>query len=564
MQKNNISKYFSHIILVLASIFIVFPLFNRELSVVNEYRIHIIRIESILEVLKDGVFPPLISPKFMNGFGYALNVFYGPLTTYLPMIFSVSGRIAEGLKYFTFVTVLCSAYSMYFFVKKVTKSEIASVISGILYIASPYKLTNIYSRNAVGEYTGLIFLPILFNGLYELLEGNKNKNYYILIGVLGLILSHTITTIYAFLYMGIYLLFKYKKIFKRTVIVLLLKNISLAILISMFYIIPLLNYKYSSTYSIYVPEMMGTTGEHVSKNSLKFSDFFENETILKDIGEDSYPTFAIGILAFSGLLLSVLCYKKVDEKYKKEYIYFLILGIISAVFCTNLIPWKNMPGVLTVIQFAWRNLGFLVFFISFICGINIKILSENYTRYIFLIFIILQLGIASLYTTKYIMKRDNQDLKYEENLKQTKLSVFSVNREYMPYKAALRIDYITNRSPGLEVLSGKISIKTEEKDKLNYLADIELIESAEIELPYLFYPNYEVKLNGTKLDIFESENGFVKVKLNESGKLESKYYINKLQLSGYIISVLGIILSIIFISNNIRKEKFLLDGGKNG
>lgn len=46
----------------------------------------------------------------------------------------------------------------------------------------------------------LYLSPIFFNGLYEIVErNNKKKNYLVIFGAIGLILSHTITTIYAFI-----------------------------------------------------------------------------------------------------------------------------------------------------------------------------------------------------------------------------------------------------------------------------------------------------------------------------------------------------------------------------
>lgn len=51
---------------------------------------------------------------------------------------------------------------MYLFVKKITNNKIASLIAAVLYIAAPYKLTNLYSRNAMGEYIAFIFITYIF------------------------------------------------------------------------------------------------------------------------------------------------------------------------------------------------------------------------------------------------------------------------------------------------------------------------------------------------------------------------------------------------------------------
>ena len=91
-MKEKFKKYLPYIIIIAVSIIICIPLFSMNLSDYNEYRIHIGRVASIKQVITDDNIQPLISYKHMNGFGYALNVFYGPITTYIPIIISLYRR----------------------------------------------------------------------------------------------------------------------------------------------------------------------------------------------------------------------------------------------------------------------------------------------------------------------------------------------------------------------------------------------------------------------------------------------------------------------------------------
>ena len=76
----------------------------------------------------------------------------------------------------------------------------------------PYKLEDLYTRYAIGEFTAFVFMPIIFQGLYNLLNGDKKRHYYIAIGATGLLLTHTISTEYTAIFCLIY---KLKSILKK-------------------------------------------------------------------------------------------------------------------------------------------------------------------------------------------------------------------------------------------------------------------------------------------------------------------------------------------------------------
>ena len=115
MKKIDFKKYIPHLIILLASILISIPIFKMSLSSTNEFRIHIGRIVAISKLIKNNIFPALISNNNMNGFGYALNIFYGPITTYIPMLLSYKSIASTGIQLFTLISIIASGYIMYFY-----------------------------------------------------------------------------------------------------------------------------------------------------------------------------------------------------------------------------------------------------------------------------------------------------------------------------------------------------------------------------------------------------------------------------------------------------------------
>lgn len=244
IEKIKNSKIIPYVIIIIVAIIVTFPLFKMTLSDYNEFRIHINRVSAIKQVIGEGLFPPTINSKYMNGFGYALNIFYGPITTYIPIIISLfTNSSILSIKIFTVLTVILSGITMYILIKRITNRKLPALIGSLIYMVAPYKLTNIYSRNAVGEYTAFIFIPLVFMGINELLDKNYKKHYLIIIGGACLILSHTITTIYTAIFAIIYMLMNFKKIKNITLWKYLFMDILIILAITCFYWIPLVEHQ---------------------------------------------------------------------------------------------------------------------------------------------------------------------------------------------------------------------------------------------------------------------------------------------------------------------------------
>lgn len=552
LQMEKLKKYMPYIIILFVTIVICAPIFTMNLYKNNEAVIHMTRVLAIDEVVKDGVFPPIINHRFMNGTGYALNLFYGPITTYIPMILlNIFGTAGMAIKIFTLLTVFISAIMMYRFVYTVTKKRKIAVISAIIYISMPYKLSNIYSRNAVGEYTAFVFIPIVFEALYNLVNGNQNKKWLLSIGIIGLVLSHTITTVYTAIFSIIYLLLNIKKLKNLSIWINMISNVIVSLLVCSFYVVPLLEHTLATDYAIYGKQEMGTTCESVSYTTLGFKDLLKSEMSGDEI------RFSVGIVVCVLSVLTIFCIRVLDKNIKKTYIDFIILSVFSILMVTKIFPWKSMPEVLGVIQFAWRGMGFFAFFISLICGINAvvfaeKILIKEMLKNAFIFAVICSvaiftfLGVFRDWRFDDILAEKQQD---SELMSTQKVYVFRINREYLPMKAIKNLEYINQKQDAPYVISGSANIIYTKKDKLNYNATFENVQTkSAVELPYLYYLGYTVEARYddivTEVDIKESPDGCLMVELPEAENLEItlKYEGTVLEKVGYIISILGIIL----------------------
>lgn len=564
MNKNKI-KNLSYLLIIFLGIVLCIPLFTMNLGEYNEFRIHIGRVIFSKEILKDGFFPPFISYKNMLKFGYGINIFYGVFTTYIPIFISLfTGSSIMALKIFTVLAVIFSGITMYLFVKKVTKNEVMSVLSALIYMSAPYKICDIYARNAVGEYTAFIFIPMVFQGIYELINEDKKGNILLIVGASLLILSHTITTIYTALIALIYILYNYKKVKNKEFWKNIIIDVLLILLLTAFYTIPIIEHKLYGDYTIFNKDMMGSTGENVYNSTNKIKDWFSLE-------DKTDLNFSWGLTIIILTISTIFCYKKVDKKYKDLYNTFLVMALISLVMCTKYFPWTIMPSFLTIIQFAWRMNGFFIFFISLVCGINAYILANDIIKspkiitsvliaMIFALAVVDTINYNTLSTYKFSDEKD-----YEKNLESAeKIGPYNINRDYLPAKACKNIKYMQGRKNCTYVINGNAEILNEEKNKLNDQFELNISSQQEsineanndlqadntninldadsineviLELPYIYYHGYTTKVNGKKVKNFEDENGFLTINTNESGKVEVEYTGTAIEKIAFIISI---------------------------
>lgn len=153
------------ILLLIVSIFICIPLFSNKIDITYDDGIqHICRLMGTFQSIEEGQTFPVIMSNFCNEFGYSWNIFYSPITAYLPLIFKIIGvSFATCIKLFMFAVVFASGLTMYFFTKEITKNSKIAVLAGVIYILVPYRLTDMYIRNALSELTSFIFLPMIFH-----------------------------------------------------------------------------------------------------------------------------------------------------------------------------------------------------------------------------------------------------------------------------------------------------------------------------------------------------------------------------------------------------------------
>ena len=64
---------------------------------------------------------------------------------------------------------------MFKLVNDIYKDKKAAIIASVIYMTAPYRILNSYTRLAVGEMASFIFIPMIFRGVYYILNEKMDK-----------------------------------------------------------------------------------------------------------------------------------------------------------------------------------------------------------------------------------------------------------------------------------------------------------------------------------------------------------------------------------------------------
>lgn len=245
------------IIILITALIVGIPLFWKNLDVYADDGIqHLVRGFLTSNSVKAGENTNVLN-RLANGFGYSWNLFYGPLSSFLIVLLNfITNNIIVAYKLLVFLGLFFSGFTMYCFLKKLTIDKNIGAIGAILYITMPYHLTDLYVRNALGEFLSYIFVPLVFLGLYNLFNKEK-KDWLLVIGSVGLIITHNLMAMITALIAGIYFFINCPKLKDKQIRSNLIFDLIFIICITSFYTLPLLQTSINTNYEVYNPRNDG-------------------------------------------------------------------------------------------------------------------------------------------------------------------------------------------------------------------------------------------------------------------------------------------------------------------
>ena len=197
-----------------------------------------------------------------------------------------------------------------------------------------------------------------------------------------------------------------------------------------------------------------------------------------------------------------------------------------------------------MMQFSFRLSEFSSFFLSVIAAINIGLFFKEFTfaKMLIIVLVIMDLIIPISknidYQNGYISENDLiQGVRVTSSTGRVHAGCASF--EYLPSKAFNNRKYIEDRED-VPIAYSNQTISNYEKNGLTMKFTME--GTGEVELPYIYYIGYCVRVNGVKVKTKESDNGFIKINVTEEkSSVTVDYEGSTLMKISLIISIISLL-----------------------
>lgn len=395
---NNKKLLFS---LVVITMLVSMPLFiARGIGYGHDLYFHLMRIEGIVQELKNGKVLSRMPSLWMEGYGYPVSVYYGDLLLYVPAILRVAGfSMTAAYKIYLFLINLGTVIISYLCFRRMfipcktanaalteyskrRKHQTALLLS-LVYAASSYRMVNLYVRAAVGEYSAMMFFPIIALAVYRIYTQDSRqwksyrKNALLLaVGMTGVIGTHILSTEMVIVTLALICVVFWKKTVQKNTLRVYMLAILETIVLNLYFIIPFVDYFVNVKVKINIQDMV-----HIQHNGAyvqQYFLFFQN--IYGVCVENLSERLALspGMVLMSVILATVWMWgrKKASQRAKV----FTVFSIGMLFLASNWFPWNYLAEhfkfgiLLSEVQFPWRYLGIAILFMTLLLGTLLQLL----------------------------------------------------------------------------------------------------------------------------------------------------------------------------------------------
>ena len=536
------------------------PLISRYCLLGHDSSYHILRIEALKQQIEMGKPFLKVNPTYFGGMGYASSLFYPDFLLYIPALLRVCGFSINNSYHLFMILCVVFCYAVaYYCGKSISKNRYIGILSAVILTLCAYHLDDIIVRAAVGEYTAFIFVPLVVYGVYNLCFEDMDKPWILGAGMAFVLLCHTLSFAMCMIFIVLMLLLNFDVFIKKPKLLLKLIVTGLVTMfITISYWLPILEQFMSTTFYVSYPWI-----EPVQE-AVKVSAIFGL----------SFPTLGIGL--FILIIPRVLLFRKEDDSVMKYADQCLTLGIAFALFATEIMPWKKLGKIFSMVQFPWR------FYV-----ISSVLLSISAAIFIYRLAGSLCLGVSDTPkeydNEEYINKNDNYVNKYGIVLAlvlatMTITTIFTYSnqtREYFDFSN----DYFEYKPHTATVIAGEwlpISVDDSEKlvemsyhakdnngNEVSFIRDkgrviISTNGTEEyVDVPLIFYKGYTAKgiSNVSYLIDGCGSNGLSRVYTNgATDSIVINYSGTPLQKLGTIISIITMLVIVCIYYKKYKKQ----------
>lgn len=556
----------------------------------DDYAFHVTRLMSASKGWANGQIVPQVDPDTLGGFGYAYNLFYGPLLTYVVAGLKVIvGLWPVAINIALLLCIIVSGLTMCYVMRKISKNQVLAMLVAVIYMSTPYFLNNLYARMAVGEVVAMVAAPILLLGLYYLTVQNKHAARCIAISAALLILSHSLSAVLFALMAAVYVLINWRKVLNVESIWRMVLGGVVALGLTAFFTLPMLEAKLTGIYGVfdqgYAEVYFGANPRSMNDHRAWPQQLLGMDYAGKVNGDGLAGEFGItlGLMALIGLLGFWFVRRQIENEDERRFTTSLyVVAVLAILLSLPIVNWYYMPGILWQMQFPWRALMVSGLALSVVTGYTIFGLIRNLAQEKQAVIAVI-VGLFAVYMIMpLILPNESKHLDGVEEVATDPVTV-GWEAEYAPMQLlcspeveedvregyACSLDRVRERldarGDGVKVIEGKVKVSEFKKDGLRVEFRAKNGDSqALVELPMIYYPGYQARLEGENLALkvtYSEEYGLVTVVIpgDVEGGIEVYYGLSRATWIGLGISVvtagLGIVWMLFSAVRDRRSEK---------
>lgn len=393
--------------------------------------------------VRKGYIPPRISPNMSFGMGYPLFTFYAPFSYWVTSGFDLIGQSeVDALKVSFSLAVIVASIGMYGFLKKFF-SQIASIVGAVAYISSPFLAVDLFVRANLAEVWFFALFPL---ALWALVRKKVQIFDWILASVfLSFLFSvHTVFSLFAIPIPFLVALVISKSFYNFTQYLLTILG---GILLSGYFMFPAL-FELPFVQATDIATQTNYSDHFLCLNQLWSSAWgfagsasgctADGMSFMVGKVQIVFAIIGVGMFLISIIQKRVSYFEKIHTllrlnslpKKSKTIVWGILVATVFSTFLTLSVSqpiWIIFEPFLSIFQFPWRFLVFVVFGMAFFVALGISMLNKKSFQYFISGIVLVGLLWVNL---KFFVGQMIKESQFEEQY---------VSQEYVSQKSAFNV-----------------------------------------------------------------------------------------------------------------------------
>jgi hypothetical protein len=328
---------------------------------------HVYRLQALDRAVRAGVLYPRWFPEFAFGYGHPVLNFYGPLSYYWGLPFTLLGVDAALALKLVFATgLVASALGMYLFAR-LHLGRSGALVAAAVYAYLPYHLVDLYVRGALAEFLAFVWFPLVLWAFHRLVTAPREHRFIraALASLLlaALVVTHSLSALIFAPVLVVYLIILLKDEHSRGALGRVALALAFSVALGAFYWLPVL------VESGYVGLGQGAS-QGYQDHLVGVADLFSLDLTYPYPSEPgTVPTFPLGLGQLATFVAALLVVFGFRQR-RWVSLFFLAVALCSAFMLTlaSRPVWQVFEPGLAFLQYPWRFQALTVLATAFLAG----------------------------------------------------------------------------------------------------------------------------------------------------------------------------------------------------